>query len=136
MRLELEKGVELFFSKKMNYHLSYSCIFCNAPLLLILKEHLKCSFTSNAQRTFVTLQFAHPMTEKCSMINTSLMIGGSTLHSFSSCYNASMQGISPCRTIDLKKDGGGFAESQVTTNNYIYIYNILSVYLSGHPRWG
>jgi hypothetical protein len=64
MRLELEKGVELFFSKKINYHLSSSCIFWNAPLLLMLKEHFECSFTSDAKRKFVTLQFAHPMTEK------------------------------------------------------------------------
>jgi hypothetical protein len=64
MRLKLEKGVKIFFSRKTNYHLSSSCIFCNAPLLLMLKEHLECSLTSKAQRTFVTLQFAHPMTEK------------------------------------------------------------------------
>jgi len=64
MSLELEKGVELFFSKKTNYHLSSSCIFCNAPLLLMLKEHLECSFTFDARRTFVTLQFVHPITEK------------------------------------------------------------------------
>ncbi len=111
MRLELEKGVELFLFFKTNYHLSTSCIFCNAPLLLMLKEHLECSFTSYAQRTFVTLQFVHPMTEKISMINTCLMTGGSTLHSFSSRYNASMQGISPCRAVDPKKDGGGSGES-------------------------
>jgi hypothetical protein len=64
MRLELEKGVKLFFSKKRNYHLSSSCIFCNAPVLLMLKEHLECSFISDTQRTFVTLQFARPMTKK------------------------------------------------------------------------
>jgi len=51
------------------------------------------------------------MTEKISMINTCLMTGGSTLHSFSSRYNASMQGISPCRAVDPKKDGGGSGES-------------------------
>jgi len=99
MRLELEKGVELLFSKK------------NEVSLVLFLYFLQCSFTSDAQRTFVTLQFAHPMTEKCSMINTCLMTGGSTLHSFSSCYNASMQGISPCRAVDPKKDGGGSGES-------------------------
>jgi hypothetical protein len=47
------------------------------------------------------------------------MTGGSTLHSFSSCYNASMQGISPGRAVDPKKDGGGCGESWVTIDNYI-----------------
>jgi hypothetical protein len=46
-------------------------------------------------------------------------MGGSTLQSFSSRYNASMQGISPCRAVDPKKDGGGSGESWVTTHNYI-----------------
>jgi len=39
------------------------------------------------------------------------MTGGSTLHGFSSRYNASMQGISPCGAVDHKKDGGGSGES-------------------------
>jgi hypothetical protein len=42
MKLELERGLKLFFSKKIgaNYHLSSYCVF------------LGCSFTCNAQRTF------------------------------------------------------------------------------------
>ncbi len=53
MKLELERGLELFFSNfflKTNYGSSIlsssSCVFCIAP------------FTSDAQRTFVTHQFA------------------------------------------------------------------------------
>jgi hypothetical protein len=39
MRLKLERGLELFFSKKIdvNYHTSSSCVFCVVPLLLTLK---------------------------------------------------------------------------------------------------
>jgi len=59
MRLELEKGVELLFSKTIEVS------------LVLFLYFLQSSFTSYAQRTFVTLQFVHPMTEKCSMINTS-----------------------------------------------------------------
>jgi hypothetical protein len=56
MVLELERGLELFFSKKIeaSYH-SSSCVLC--------------SFTSNIQRTFVALQFVCPMTQKSLNLN-------------------------------------------------------------------
>ncbi len=53
MRLELERGLELFFSK-----------FSSKLLVILSLCSLHCSFTSDAQRTFVTLQSAHPMTQK------------------------------------------------------------------------
>jgi hypothetical protein len=37
MRLQLEKGLELF---EANYQSPSSCVFCIVPLLLTLKEHL------------------------------------------------------------------------------------------------
>jgi hypothetical protein len=46
MRLELERRLELFF-QKANYHLSSSCVFSIASLLLMLKK------------TFVAVQFVH-----------------------------------------------------------------------------
>ncbi len=39
------------------------------------------------------------------------MTGDSTLQNSSSHYSVSMQGISPCRAVDPKKDGGGSGES-------------------------
>jgi hypothetical protein len=55
MELELERDMELFFSNffEANYHSFSSCAFHVAP-----------SFSSDVQRTFVTLQFANPMTQK------------------------------------------------------------------------
>jgi hypothetical protein len=50
---ELASDLELFFSKKLKQTISQ-------PLPVLLRG----SFTSNAQRTFVALQFAHPMTQK------------------------------------------------------------------------
>jgi hypothetical protein len=50
MELELKKVFKLFFKKiETNYDASSSCVFCT-------------SFTSNAQTTFIALQFTHPMT--------------------------------------------------------------------------
>jgi hypothetical protein len=52
--LELKRGSKRFFLFKIeaNYHLSlFQCL-------------LHCSFTSDAQRTFLTLQFAHPLKQK------------------------------------------------------------------------
>jgi len=54
MELQLEReGSKALFSKKIeaNYHSSSSCVFCVAPL------------PSDAQRTFVTIWLAHPMTQ-------------------------------------------------------------------------
>jgi len=53
MRLKLKWGIELFFQK----------IWSKLSLILFLCL-LRCSFTSETQRKFVTLQFAHPMTQK------------------------------------------------------------------------
>jgi hypothetical protein len=53
MRLELKKGLELFFQ-----------FFKGKLSLILLLCFLRCSFTSDVQRTFVTFQFAHPMTQK------------------------------------------------------------------------
>jgi hypothetical protein len=56
MQLELKKGLELIFQNfETNYQLIVilpSCILCVAP------------FTSDSQRTFVTLQFALWMTQQ------------------------------------------------------------------------
>jgi hypothetical protein len=53
MGLELEKGcVESYIFKKQLSKLSFTLFLC----------FLHCSFTSDAQRKFVGLQFAHPMT--------------------------------------------------------------------------
>jgi hypothetical protein len=51
--LELERDLELFFQKSRS-KLSFVLPLC----------FLSYSFTSDSQRTFVTLQFAHPMTQK------------------------------------------------------------------------
>ncbi len=53
MRLEPERGLELCFQK----------IWKKLSLILFLC-FLHCFFTSKAESTFVTLQFAHPMTQK------------------------------------------------------------------------
>jgi hypothetical protein len=49
------EGSRAVFFKKIDtsYHSSSSCVFWNP-----------CSFTFDAQRTFVALLFAHPMTQK------------------------------------------------------------------------
>jgi hypothetical protein len=53
MGLELERGLKLFFQKnKENYRLLSSYIFLVVPLYMTFKEK------------FITLQFAHPMTQK------------------------------------------------------------------------
>jgi hypothetical protein len=54
MGLKLERDIEISFFKKIeaNYHSFSSCLFCIVHL------------TSNAQRTFVAFQFAHPLTQK------------------------------------------------------------------------
>ncbi len=55
MGLELEMDLELFFNEKIetNYHsFSFRVFF------------LHCSFTVDAERTFVALQFVHPITQK------------------------------------------------------------------------
>jgi hypothetical protein len=52
MGLKLKKVLKLFFKKiETNHDSSSSCVFCS-------------SLISNAQRTFIALQFAHPMTLK------------------------------------------------------------------------
>jgi hypothetical protein len=53
MRLELERGLEQFFQK----------IWSKLWLVLVLC-FLCYSFTSDTQRTFVSLQVVHPMTQK------------------------------------------------------------------------
>jgi hypothetical protein len=42
MELQLERGQKLYFQKKIeaNYHSSSSCVFCVAPLSMMLKERL------------------------------------------------------------------------------------------------
>jgi hypothetical protein len=41
MRLELDRGLELFFQKnETNYHSFASYVLCIVPLLLTLKKHL------------------------------------------------------------------------------------------------
>jgi hypothetical protein len=54
MGLELEMGLKFFFLKKFetNYHFFSSYVL------------LRCSFTYDVQRTFVALQFVHPMRQK------------------------------------------------------------------------
>jgi len=56
MGLELERDLELFFSKNLKLTMydgsSSSCVFCVAPFLMTLKEHLQPS------------SFAHLMTQK------------------------------------------------------------------------
>ncbi len=53
MNLELEKSLELFFQT-----------FESKLSLILFLCFLGCSFTSDAERTFGTLQFVHPMTQK------------------------------------------------------------------------
>jgi hypothetical protein len=54
MGVKLKKGLDLFFQ-----------MFWSKPsLILFLYFFLCCSFMSDAQRTFLTLQFAHSMTQK------------------------------------------------------------------------
>jgi hypothetical protein len=55
MGLELERGLEFFFSPKKTW---------NKVRLILFLYFLGCSFTSDAQRTFVALQFEGPMTQK------------------------------------------------------------------------
>jgi hypothetical protein len=42
MRLELERGLELFFQIKLKQTITHQSfyVFCVVPLLLLLKEHL------------------------------------------------------------------------------------------------
>jgi len=55
MRLELERGPELFFQKfQTNYQLSVILFLC----------FVCCSFTSDSHRTFVALQFALRRTQQ------------------------------------------------------------------------
>jgi hypothetical protein len=54
MRLRLERDLELFFSKILKQTIT-GCL----PVISVC-----CSITSDAERTFVTLQFAHSMTQK------------------------------------------------------------------------
>jgi hypothetical protein len=51
--LDLESGLELFFSKKLKQTITHpsSCVFCD-------------SFTSDAQRMIINLQVAHPVSHK------------------------------------------------------------------------
>jgi hypothetical protein len=56
MGLELKRCLELFFQKNWN-KLSLIFLLC----------FLHCSFISNAQRTFLAFQFAHPITQNCSI---------------------------------------------------------------------
>jgi hypothetical protein len=49
MGLELERGLKLRYL---------------ASKLMLFPCFLHCSFTSGAQRTFVALQFVHPLTQK------------------------------------------------------------------------
>jgi len=53
MGLNLENGLELFFSKKLKQTSTHpsSCVFCD-------------SFTSDAQRLIIDLQVAHPVSQK------------------------------------------------------------------------
>jgi hypothetical protein len=53
MNLELESSLELFFQT-----------FESKLSLILFLCFLHCSFTSDTERTFETLQFAHPMTQK------------------------------------------------------------------------
>jgi hypothetical protein len=62
MRLGLEMGLQLFFQKNWS-KLSFILITC----------FLCCSFTSDAQQTFVRYQFAHPMTQK--LLNSTKELG-------------------------------------------------------------
>ncbi len=52
--LELKSGLNLFFSRKIEANCHSSSYLC----------FLSCSFTSDIERTFVALQFAHAMTQK------------------------------------------------------------------------
>ncbi len=58
MSMELEKGLELIFSKELKQIITHSSFFF---LLCFLSFS---SSTSNAERTFVALHFVHPMTPK------------------------------------------------------------------------
>ncbi len=76
MELELERGLELCFQKNWCKRTLFLCLLC-------------CFVTCDAQRTFVILQFAHPMTQKslwiwfkheknlgnCSMVGRCSMMG-------------------------------------------------------------
>jgi hypothetical protein len=53
MGLELERDLELFFQKNWS-KLSLTLFLC----------FLRCSFTSDAERTFIALQFGGAMTQK------------------------------------------------------------------------
>jgi hypothetical protein len=54
LRLQLVRDLELFFSKFLKQTIT-GCL----PVISVC-----CSITSDAQRTFVTLQFAHSMNQK------------------------------------------------------------------------
>jgi hypothetical protein len=55
MRLKLERGLGFFFSKKLKQTITHPLSMFSALVLC---------FASDAQRTFVTLQFVHLMTPR------------------------------------------------------------------------
>jgi hypothetical protein len=54
MGLELERVLELFFQKDLKQTITHPLPVCS----------LHCSFTSDPQRTFEALLFAHSLTQK------------------------------------------------------------------------